>query len=56
MRPNLQPKICKSPVVAQQLYHMYDVGENNMAVAQKMYCIIYNSFSLQKYTTFVYLC
>ena len=23
MRPNLQPKIYKSPVVAQQLYHMY---------------------------------
>ena len=23
MRPNIQPKICKSPVVAQQLYHMY---------------------------------
>ena len=23
MRPNLQPKIYKSPVVAEQLYHMY---------------------------------
>ena len=27
MRPNLQPKICKSPVVAQLLYHMYDVRQ-----------------------------
>ena len=29
MRPNLQPKIYKSPVVAQQLYHMYTTTRYN---------------------------
>ena len=29
MRPNLQPKIYKSPVVAQQLYHMYATTRYN---------------------------
>ena len=31
MRPNLQPKIYKSPVVAQQLYHMYATTRYNFA-------------------------
>ena len=29
MRPNLQPKIYKSPVVAHQLYHMYAITRYN---------------------------
>ena len=29
MRPNLQPKIYKSPVVAYQLYHMYATTRYN---------------------------
>jgi hypothetical protein len=29
MRPNLQPKIYKSPVVAHQLYHMYATTRYN---------------------------
>ena len=33
MKPNLQPKICKSPVVAWQLYHMYASQEKKSQIA-----------------------
>ena len=39
MRPNLQPKIYKSPVVAQQLYHMYATTRYNFVRLKAMHKI-----------------
>ena len=39
MRPNLQPKIYKSPVVALQLYHMYATTRYNFVHLKAMHKI-----------------
>jgi hypothetical protein len=39
MRPNLQPKIYKSPVVAYQLYHMYATTRYNFVHLKAMHKI-----------------